>query len=73
MEVMIHFSVVYLGVIVVIRSFLTVNKSVLLKQIRKNGCTIITPELEGFRRPNWAQNEADLCVSNVGRYLWGFG
>ena len=47
------------------------NPSVYLKQIRRNGCTIITPELEGFRRPNWAQIEADLCVSNVGRYLWG--
>ena len=46
-------------------------QSVYLKQIRRNGCTIIRPELEGFRRPNWAQIEADLCVSNVGRYLWG--
>ena len=26
-------------------------ESVLLKEIRKNGCTIITPEPEGFRRP----------------------
>ena len=42
--------------------------SVLLKQIRKNGCTIITPELEGFRRPNWAQIKAD----NMGGLVFGF-
>ena len=46
--------------------------SVLLKQIRKNSCTIITPELEGFRRPNWAQIKADLCVSNVSELVFGF-
>ena len=37
-----------------------------IKQISQNSCTIITPELEGFRRPNWAQIKADLCVSNMG-------
>ena len=48
-------------------------QSVLLKQIRKkNVCTIITPELEGFRRPNWAQIKADLCVSNMGGLVFGF-
>ena len=33
---------------------------------KKNGYTIITPAPEGFRRPNWAQIEADLCVSDMG-------
>ena len=33
---------------------------------KKTGCTIITPELKGFRGPNWAKIEADLCVSNMG-------
>ena len=42
-----------------------------IKQISQNGCTIITPELEGFRRPNWAQIEADLCVSDIGRLVFG--
>ena len=48
-------------------------ESVLLKQIRKNDCTIITSELEGFRRPNWAQIKADLCVNNMGGLVFGFG
>ena len=26
----------------------------------------ITPELEGFKRPDWAQIEAELCVSDLG-------
>ena len=43
--------------------------SVLLKQIRKNSCTIITPELEGFKRPNWAQIKAELCVHDLGGYF----
>ena len=50
----------------------TLSLSVLLKQIRKNACTIITPELEGFGRPNWAQIEADLCVSNMGGLVFLF-
>ena len=54
-----------------VRHLLPVS-SVLLKQIRKNGCTIITPELEGFRGPNWAQIKADLCVSNMGGLVFGF-
>ena len=43
-----------------------------IKQISQNGCTIITPELEGFRRPNWAQIEADHCVSDMGGLVFGF-
>ena len=46
--------------------------SVLLKQIRKNGCTIITPEPEGFRKPNGAQIKADICMSNMGGLVFGF-
>ena len=26
----------------------------------------ITPKLEGVGRPNWAQIEAELCVSDLG-------
>ena len=43
-----------------------------IKQISQNGCTIITPELEGFKRPNWAQIEADLCVSDMGGLVFRF-
>ena len=30
------------------------------------------PELEGFRRPNLTQIEADLCVSDMGKLVFGF-
>ena len=41
-----------------------------IKQISQNGCTNIPPELEGFRRPNWAQIKADLCVSDMGGLIF---
>ena len=37
----------------------------------QNGCTIITPEPEGFRRPKWAQRKAGFHGNHVGRYFWG--
>ena len=43
-----------------------------IKQIRKKVCHSITPELEGFRRPNWAQIVAEVCVSDLGGLFFGF-
>ena len=43
-----------------------------IKQIRKKLCHSITPELEGFRRPNCAQIEAELCASDLGGLYFGF-
>ena len=37
-----------------------------IKQISQNGSAIITPKLKVFISPNWAQIEADLCVSDMG-------
>ena len=42
---------------------------IIIQQISQNGCTNITPEVEGIRRPSWAQIEADLCVSDMGGYF----
>ena len=42
-----------------------------INQIRKKLCHSITHELEGFRRSNWAQIEAELCVSDLGGlFFW---
>ena len=42
------------------------------KANKKKAFNGITPELEGFRRPNGAQIEADLCVSDMGGLVIGF-
>ena len=39
---------------------------------KKKLCHCITPEPEGFRRPNWAQIEAKLCVSDLDGLGSGF-
>ena len=39
------------------------------KANKKKLCHSITPELQGFRRPNWAQIEAELCVSDLGVFF----
>ena len=46
--------------------------SLYIKQIRKKVCHSITPNREGFRRPNWAQIEAELYVSDLGGLFFGF-
>ena len=37
-----------------------------IKQIRNRLCHRTTLELDGFRRPNLAQIEVELCVSDLG-------
>ena len=33
---------------------------------KQKKCHSIMPELEGFRRPIWAQADNELCLSNLG-------
>ena len=42
------------------------------KANKKKLCHRITPKIEGFKRPNWAQTEAELCVSDLGGLFFGF-
>ena len=42
------------------------------KANKKTVCHRIMPQLEGFRRPHWAQIEAELCVSDQGGLIFGF-
>ena len=44
-----------------------------IKQICKNGCTIITQEPKGLREPKQAQMKAAFYVSKVNRYFFKLG